>query len=1354
MKTRHILLSILLNLLPNSLYAQYEAISQRKDFLQFNHLKEDIGMANMVVNQIYEDKDGFIWFSTETGLCKFDGHQVEYLQYGSEARNKTLANTCAFYTDDSGDTWMGNGSRIILYHRQTEDLTDVEYTTDNRLPLPSITALKVYGDDIWMGTEQGLWFAKLEDKLQFQKLDFTTTLAQTSHHITSLLVGPGNHLWAGTQQGLFLVKTDAEGHHELKNIPLKGVEQPQIKALQTYDNCHLLVITSEGLFAVDSKQNAKLILAQSDITAANATSTGEIWCTTFGEGIFHFNSLEEKGTPYKNFNVSNTTFNYINTSFVDSHDNLWIVPEKLGLRWLNHSSQFVTNYTQLHYQEGLNNNIVKDIEVDTEGNWYIATYWGLSVYHPQAKTYEHVSLLKHAKSTNQIESLAFDSTGRLWIGTRDGLYDYHPQTGAISSHPALDGQLVWSISPASDGLGLWLGTDQGLLKMDFDHDRIHSFSPGHAVTPSVAPDQVLTLLEDSHHRLWVGMRKNGLFMAKDIRDANKISFSALRNSETDTGCDASTIYSLFESHDGAIWVGSQNGLFRYLEDGTFEHFADESGKAYNIIKGITEDTKNRLWLTTHLGLICIDRKSKETVNYNTIDGMSSDIFNIGACKMTNGWLLAGSLKGLIAVQTDSLIQEEATNENFYISDIAVNNLPVKVGEQSHDQFATSVAPRYLDKLELQHDENNISISFGNIEINHPQRIRWAYRIVEKEENWQVLPEGEHAITLLNLSKGNYTLEYKSTNANQHWGSQTKTLVIRILPHWSQTLWAYAFYGAMGLLLLIAILNYQKRKIKEKETLEKERALHRQTLALEKDKMEFFTNISHELRTPMTLITAPLYELREKGDQLSKVEKQYYVDLMNKNVQLLDREIEQLLNFSKIQNGMAHLHLGHHQVARIIQRIVSNFQDYAHQKGISISFTDYTTLGNVVCDSHAIEIILCNLISNAIKYSPEGGKVEVDLTLPSEKPGHYCISVKDEGIGIREAQQKDIFKRYARMDNAQHTAGGIGIGLAYTQSLVQLHEGEITVHSQLHQGSCFAVFLPLQLSDSGDVMQPSTVVATAKPVCDAELPLPAISLADPEGKETLLIVEDNTDLQTFLQTLLGHRYRILTANHGKEGWTLACHNLPDLIITDVMMPEMDGIEMTRKLKANYMTSHIPVVMLTAKGEVRDELEGLNAGANFYLKKPFLPRQLELIVKNIQDQQQKMRHHLLSESTVSDDAQQTEKSEVQDKFLQQVTEYIQSHLSSPDLTVENLAEVMNVSSVHLYRKLKQSTDISPNDWIRNLRMKQAVQLLCKKEMNVTDVAYAVGYSDPKYFSKCFKTIYGMSPTAYVKATASKK
>ena len=1357
MDIRKILTSTFLGLflLSNSLYGQYEALSNKKDFLQFNHLREDIGMANMVVNQIYEDKDGFIWFSTETGLCKFDGHQVEYLQYGLGARNITLANTCAFFTDESGDTWMGNGPQIFVYHRPTEQLSNVEYTMENGLSLPTITALKVYGDEVWVGTEQGLCFANLEDKLQFHTLDFPASLAQPSQHITSLLVGPRNHLWVGTQQGLFLVKTDAYGHHELKNIPLKGVVHPQVKALQTYDNYHLLVTTSEGLFAVDSKQNANLILAQSDITAANATSTGEIWCTTFGEGIFHFNSLEDNGTPYKNFNVSNSTFNYINTSFVDSHDNLWIVPEKLGLRWLNRSSQFVTNYIQLHYQEGLNNNIVKDIEVDAEGNWYIGTYWGLSIYHPQTQTYKQVPLLKHADSTNKIESLAFDSTGRLWIGTRDGLYDYRPQTGALNFHSALGGQLVWSISPTRDGQGLWLGTDQGVFEMDFDHDRIHTFSLDPDATPSTTPCQVLTLLEDALHRLWVGTEKRGLFMAKDCRDKKALSFTAMNNSETDAGCDAATIYALFESNDGTIWVGTQHGLFRYLEDGTFEHFADESGKAYNIVKGITEDDKERLWLTTHLGLICIDRSSKVAVNYNTIDGMSSDIFNIGACKMTDGCLLAGSLKGLIAIETDSLTNVEPAIENFYISDIAVNNRPVKVGIRSNDQFTTSVAPRYLDHLELQHDENNISISFGNIEINHPQRIRWAYRIVEKEENWQVLPEGEHTITLLNLSKGKYTLEYKSTNANQHWGNQTKTLEIRILPHWSQTRWAYTFYGAMGLFLMLATLNYQKRKIKEKETLEKERALHRQTLALEKDKIEFFTNISHELRTPMTLITAPLHELREKGEHLSKEEKQYYVDLMNKNVQLLDRQIEQLLNFSKIQNGMAHLQLGHHQIALIVQHIVANFKDYAQQKGISISFADHTTLGNVVCDSHAIEIILCNLISNAIKYSPKGSKVEVDLTLPSEKPGHYCISVKDEGIGISEAQQKDIFKRYARMDNAQSTAGGIGIGLAYAQSLVKLHEGEITVHSQLNQGSCFAVFLPIQLSGTGDIVQPSPIVVTTeRPMCDTEIQLPANNDVDSEEKETLLIVEDNADLQTFLQTLLGNRYRILTANQGKEGWALACQELPDLIITDVMMPEMDGIEMTRRLKDNYLTSHIPVVMLTAKGEIRDELEGLNAGANFYLKKPFLPHQLELIVKNIQEQQQKMRHYLQSQTFSSNGENQPENDEVQDKFLQQVTEYIQAHLSSPDLTVENLAEAMNVSSVHLYRKLKQSTDISPNDWIRNLRMKQATQLLCRKEMNVTDVAYAVGYSDPKYFSKCFKTLYGLSPTAYVKTKASKE
>ena len=1329
------------------LFAQYEATSGSYDYLHFNHLKENLGIENMVVNHVYEDKDGYIWFSTETGLSRFDGQQMKFFQDNQNAQPIQLQSANAFCQGQNGDILIGSDGSLFVYRCQQEQFSKIECAFKGQLIPKSIASLKIYDDKLWMGTEQGLYFAAMDDSLTFMSVAHSDTKEDVPLPITSLLIGPGHHLWVGSRQnGLFMLKKDSDTNYHLKSITLEGMASPSILDLVTYDNYHLLAITDKGLITIDSKQQQKTILTCDKITAVSVTSSGGIWCSTFGEGLYLIKDLTARPVKYINFTVNNNTLNFINTSFVDSKDNLWIVPEKMGVRWLSNNHRFIKNHAQSHFKDGLRNNIVKDIKIDGRGRWFIGTYYGLSIYDPITQTYEQMNCTNDELSTNQIESMVFDHNGGLWVGTRDGLHYLAPGAAEMRRVTALPQQIVWSLCLSTDAKGIWIGTDKGLHKMNISTGDIATYNL-HDNAEDKQPE-IVTLLEDSQKSLWVGTHGNGLYRAENADDGVKPHFIPMENGLIKDRY----IYALYEAADHSIWIGGKNGLHHY-HNSQVEQYKGEEGKGYNIIKGITEDRHHRLWLTSHLGIISFDPTTKERVNYNTIDGMSSDIFNMGACQITDqGQLLAGSLKGIVEINIDSLQKKRTPYPIPYISHLSVNNLQIKANVNFNGRVLTDVAPKHIKSVRLNHDENNLSITFGFIEMNHPQRIQCAYRVPEQDDQWHTLPEGQNTINLFNLSKGNYTLEYKTTNADGQWNSEIQRVPICILPHWSRTSWAYALYVALCLLLFIYILSYQKRKIKEKENIVRERALHKQTLALEKDKIEFFTNISHELRTPLTLILAPLHELKAKKETLSPEQKAYYLNLMSRNIQMLDRLIEQLLNFSKIQNGKVRLHPGYHNLPQLVKQVVSTFTEYAAQKNIAINVIDKTTLSNVICDSHAIETILSNLLSNAVKYSHEGGHIELTLSVPANRENTYCISVKDEGIGISEKNLKDIFKRYARMENADKKAGGIGIGLAYTQSLVHLHQGEITVESQLGEGSCFNVYLPIKMDDvdrmleNFDMINRPTLPEVA--IENPRKPESAALLHRPSG--TLLIVEDNKELQSFLQQCFCERYQILLANNGKEGLALAGVHLPDLIISDVMMPEMDGIEMTRKIKENYITSHIPIIMLTAKAEVKDELEGLNSGANFYLKKPFLPQQLELIVKNIQDQQLKMREHLLAGNTT--DKGESAHRDTASAFLQKASDYVRENLSSLDLNVETLSEAMHMSSVHLYRKMKQEGDITPNDFIRNIRMECAIEMLLAKDKNVAEVAYSVGYSDPKYFSKCFKTLYGMSPSAYVKAKSA--
>ena len=1332
----------------NLSYAQYEATRREHRYLLFNHLKENLGVENMVADNIFEDRSGFIWLSTETGLCRFDGSRLQYFTYPLSSSESRTVHATAFFQDKDGNIWITHANKILRFNTYKEEFENIEYKVGGGKQFSVISSLVIHDGKMWIGTREGLFNAIIAKGIHPNFVSVHTLHNEKSIDVNALLLHQ-NKLWIGTRHhGLFVLNDLKYSTAEMQQVCSKNLDEENITRISPYNRDIILVTTPNRLLSIDKKLVTTTILQHEHITSSCVTSTGELWVSTYGNGIFLFNSLSELPENYRYIGSDNRTFNFIIRSFIDSNDNLWVIPEKLGVRWSSHSSRFITNYTQLHLREGLKNNIVKDIAIDHQGNCYIGTYGGLSIFHSSNKKHEHIDIDPYSTLGNQIETTFFDGESTLWIGTRIGLYRYNIVTKRKQRIHAFDSMLVWAIAPSRKTEGLWVGTDHGLFRIDTkNNNNIVKYPLKHKDTLQQDEPVVLTILEDSQNQLWVGTDGKGLLRADLSHQLDNLSFISCTHTEANHVLDSYKIYSLYEADNHVVWIGTQNGLYSYLGNYRFEKFAGEEGKSYNIVKSICEDTAHRLWLTTHLGISVLTPSTREIISFNSMDGMNSDIFNMGASIMAkDNILLAGSLKGLIALNVDSLTKARDAFPTCYISSISVNNTKIAANTNFNGRIVSEVAPRYLNRIKMKSDENNISIVLGAIEFNHHNRLQWAYRIKELDNSWHYLPENQNLITLFNMPQGNYHLEYKCCNTRGKWNEHSESLQIYILPHWSKTPLAYVIYGLLLVFLLYYFMQHQKRKIKEKQAVEHERELHRQNLALEQDKIKFFTNISHELRTPLTLITAPLMELKEKREKLSTELQHFYVDLMYRNIQLLNRQIEQLLNFSKIHNGKANLRLEYHDVDQLIQHTVNNFTLYAKHKQISLIYKCNVSVGKILCDSNAIETIICNLLSNAIKYSPERSKVSIELSLPTNHPEYFCFSVCDEGIGISEEQQQSIFKRFARLDNAESKSSGMGIGLAYTKALVDLHHGEITVRSKLNEGSCFSVFLPTTLAENDYVIRH-----------EGNLSYEHLRYFDeklPDGREfkechgdTILIVEDNPDLQEFLKHFFEAEYNVLLSNNGADGLQKARLHLPDLIITDVMMPEMDGIEMTRILKKSSLTSYIPIVILTAKAEMIDELRGRESGANYYVKKPFNTRQLELIVQNIHMQQKDMREHLIHDVS-SDLNKEIDGSLVADSFYSKVEGFIKENLSSPELTVEKISAAMNMSRTNFYRKLKEDANIAPGDLISHIRMRNAVEMLLHKDMNISDVAFAVGYSDPKYFSRSFKTVYGMSPSAYIK------
>ena len=1342
MKIHFRILVLLLLIQPflSSLRAQYEAVDDEYNYLSFNHLKNDIFNENLVGTNIYEDADGYIWFSTEIGLCRFDGQQTEYITYEKHGLPQNVLDINSFCLDYKKNLWIGTDNGLYKFDREKERLTDETPSIligNDR----AITSIAARDDKLWLGTHKQLFLSELKDSLLIKPIHISVPGQKDLMDITCLSPGFNNHLFIGTSnQGLWVADFMVDTLHSIK--PLVKITDKSILKLERYDNKHIMVATPKRVIIINDKGKCKTIYTKGRVTGLNTTSKGEIWCTTFGEGLFFYKDIDAHPINYRYNENNSNTFNFINAAFVDSHDNFWIIPEKLGIRWLCSSSKYITNYINFSHHNGLKNNIVKGVAVDSQNIWYIGTLDGLSIYNPQSNSFKYMNMPSASVKANQIEETILDAEGRLWLGTHDGLYCYQTPKGQLKSIQQFEGHLIWKIHSTKDKTGIWIGSDKGLSKLDFKNFQVRHYFEEKNYPTALHNEYVMTLLEDSNHHLWIGTYKKGLYLA-DLNH-EELTYSHFDN---DSDIPVHSVFELYESSDRTIWAGTSNGLYIRPFDENFQKCRNhDTQTGSSIVKGIVEDKEKRIWLITHLGISVIDPSNGQIRRFNSMDGMARDIFNLSACQVSqDGKLLAGSLMGLVSIDIDDLIKEKPCFPKTFISSVTVNNIPVKANDTIGKRILSDVAPRFISNLELKHDENNISITLGAIEFTHPEHIMWAYRIKEKDESWQYLPAGMNVLNFLNLPEGAYHIEYKSTNADGIWNEKYGKLSIVILPHWSNTTLAYWIYFLFTMLLFISILKYREHKIKIEDNIAKERAMHKQTLELEEDKLDFFTNISHELRTPLTLISAPLDELRSKIDQLTSEKKKTYLELINSNVLLLNKLINQLLEFRKIQDGKAQLHLSYHRIGELVKSAIDNFKGYASHQKIALNFICDTNIDYVVCDNDAIEKILYNLISNAIKYTEEGGHITVRVFTDSHTPGFYCISVRDTGIGIAKNQQNEVFKRFLRLSKDGEKISGIGIGLAFTKALVEMHKGKIELDSVEHKGSCFTVYLPSDLKAESFVGSCHT--NKFPPITEHPLSLNFTQNSE-EGdnsRETLLIVEDNVELQIFLCEFFKSKFSILLGKNGEEGLTIAMQTIPDIILTDVMMPEMDGIEMTRKIKANLLTSHIPVVMLTAKAEIQDETEGLEAGADYFLTKPFHPKQLELIIDNIHRHQELMRKHLLRKHDKASDKPNIDEIK-EDRFLQELKAIIEKYLDSPELNIDVLAKEMNISCRQLFRKIKATGNITPNDFIRNIRLEKAIDLLNKKEMNISEIAYAIGYSDPKYFSKCFKSVYGVSPSAY--------
>jgi len=1355
-----VLLSILLS---RCIFAQSEQY-------KFSRLDIYNGLSHNQVNGILKDPDGFLWFGTMSGLNRYDGYSFKVFR-NKHGDSSSLSNNQvgALYELPDGRIWVTTTSLPCVYNSHTEKFDSVYPKYLNSLGLPSYTVINVV-----KGNEGRYWF--LYDSLGLYLYSGTDKRAKLfrqnyklspSEKISAIRETKDGKLWIVYQNGC-LEQYDIKSNKVI-------FSSAALQNLYKENNSYNLLVDNDGdvwlwcfrygvfLFhpqnnsirqfnenSFPSKLNSNLV---SQMTQDN---NGLIWIGTDHGGV---NLIDKKD----NFKVSyfindpkdpkSLSQNSINALYKDDDGIMWLGTYKQGINFLNGN---IVKFPHYHHVESNANTLPYDdvnrFVEDKSGNIWIGTNGGGLIYFDRKnntfRQYLHDPNNKNSLSTNVIVSLCVDHDGKLWIGTfLGGLNSFDGKKFIHYKHndkdpSSISNDNVWEIFEDSEQ-NLWIGTLGGGLDLfDRKTNRFEHYQnkPG---KPSPLPSNYISsILQDRKGNLWIGTAGMGVV----VFEKNKTTPTPYPNDKD--SLSSNSIISMLEDSKGRIWVGTLEGLNLFNDQTkSFQIFTTSDGLPDNIILNILEDNHQTLWLSTPNGLCNVIPSEKESgvsfsiINYDEINNLQSREFNDNAALKTRSEeLIFGGPSGFNIINPNK-IKKSAYHPKIAFTNLQILNNDVEPGEEINNRVLLQQSISKTQSVDLKYKENVFSIEFASLDFSHSSRDKYAYMLEGFNPDWLYADGSQRRVTYTNLDPGHYTFKVKILNADGVW-SDVKTLRISIAPPFWRTPLAYIFYALAIIGILFLARKIMLDRVHMRFEMQQQRREAERAHAIDQLKTKFFTNVSHEFRTPLSLIISPLDKIiKNTPDEDQKKQ----LNLVHRNAKRLLNLVNQLLDFRKIEVQGVKLHRSIGDIIKFAKDISYSFTDIAEKKGMQFSVSSNVDSLEIYFDKDKVEKIIFNLLSNAFKYTHDNGTVSVQLiyTPPSfdKKEGTLAIEVQDNGIGIPADKQEKVFERFFQTDVPESMVNqGTGIGLAITKEFVKLHNGVITVRSEPEKGTCFTVTLPAK-----KIHEPSVHLIT-NPVSIEGAEQIVFEESQGNGKKkTIVIVEDNEDLRFYLKENLRVNYHVEEATNGREGWEKIKLINPDLVVSDIMMPLMDGIELAKKIKTYTLTSHIPVILLTAMGSEEKQIEGFQAGVNDYITKPFTFEILDSRIKNLLAQQKLLQKRFQKQIEVNPG--EVTVTPVDEKFLKQALEVVEKFMDNPDFSVEDFSLEMYMSRVALYKKILSLTGKAPLEFIRSMRLKRAAQLLEKSGMSIAEIAYEVGFNNPKNFTKYFKEEFKVLPSQYV-------
>lgn len=1336
--------------------------------LLFENLSVNNGLSHSDVNAIVQDKDGFIWFGTYNGLCKYSGTMTIFRSDNSSLSNNRIL---SLYAGNDSLLYIGTeAGGLNIYDPGNEHITVYKNKVGDKTSLAGDVINNIFEDSahrIWICTDSGLSYISSSKN---GKMSFSSYYPDNPQEalLCGTEVSPGKYI-IGTSQGALSFDIKTQKFELLYRNQIHG----STKSITQLSSGEILIGSSSGMYQLSNDYQKIIQKFPIDALSLLPDFRGGVWIGTLNNGLYFLNKKLEITAHYK--------ADYTNLNAIHGDELRALCEDKSGVLWIGSIGEGI-NKANIHdkpialYTASPNNHftlktnrIITFIEDKNHLLWVGTRGGGVEIMDPQTGKFIN---LTNNRGTNQqptdISAFYQDKNGAMWVGTWNGLYvisssqvnsiseNKQVKFSSINTRPHIIDAGVYKIVEDTDHC-LWISTSNGIYCYMPDPQNYYQGEIIHYTADSrkalhISDDFVTDIFVDpksTNKTIWIGTRKG---LNKLTQNGSNVKIEHIFPSK-ENGLCGEFISTIHQDNKGDLWIATLGGGLNKMVSGRFEgstpQFTAYNNQNYSFInnefESLQEDNHGNFWIGGH-GILRFNPTNGEKHYYTVKDRLQSNSFKIWASyQLENGKMVFGGVNGFNIFHPDSIMNNKIA-PRVVLTAFRIFNHDISVGDTIEGNVILSNSLIRCSTIELKYDQNNLTFGFAALHYVSPEHNLFRYRLEGVDKEWQCTSGKESYVTYTNLSPSNYKFTIYGANSDEVWSETATTLQIIIKPPFWQTNYAYAFYFFLVILFLYLFKRSITRKSEQRHRLEIERKLHIEQQKNNDAKLKFFTDISHEIKTPLSLIAVPFEELLSNPMLGNSTRSK--LKLMSQNVYRLMKLVEQIMDFRKYDNNMMKLEIVETDFVLFIKEITALFQLAAAQRHITIKCNLKVSPLTLYVDRDQMEKVFVNLLSNSLKFSPDGGMIQISYT---EDSTSVCFCIEDNGAGIQTTDLEKIFDRFYQGSNCG-AKGGTGIGLALARLVVEQHQGRIWVESECGQGAkfYFSLLKGKEHFNKNEIVEKpaehisintNDIVTIPYNECIEDIDEPKNSFVK---EATILITEDNDALRDYLAEILEKNYHILKAINGKEAYEIAMDELPDLIITDIVMPEMTGLELCKKVKENLNTSHIPVLMLTARDIIAYQIEGYKTGADAYLTKPFSLELLKTLIKRLIESRLQMRMQFQKQINLS--PSEITVTTTDERLLKKCIEAIEEHITEAEFGVNELCTAVGISRPQLYRKIKSLTGLSGIQFIRSIRLKRAAQILLQDNSSVSEVMYAVGFNNLSYFCKIFKEEFGYLPKKF--------